>query len=199
MENLINTYLREGEQVRWQGQPQPIPLLDNGATKAVADGTIPGAFNAEVTDLTEMETYRVRAYAISPAGVEYGEVEQFIFADPEYAAYLSFPTFKHDGHTYRVYPDLGEEFGWEEANALCENLTYAGYDDWILPSKELLMTMYLNKDDIGGFQEEWYWSSDSNDLSFGVYYYYVSFISGSSNDASGDSFEFRVRPVRLEE
>ena len=31
MENLINTYLREGEQVRWQGQPQPIPLLDNGS------------------------------------------------------------------------------------------------------------------------------------------------------------------------
>lgn len=31
MENLINTYLREGEQVRWHGQPQPIPLLDNGS------------------------------------------------------------------------------------------------------------------------------------------------------------------------
>ena len=31
MENMIEAYLREGEQVRWQGQPQPIPLMDNGS------------------------------------------------------------------------------------------------------------------------------------------------------------------------
>ena len=179
-----------------------IPLLDNGATKVVVNGTIPGAFNAEMTDLTEMETYRVRAYAISPAGVEYGEVEQFIFADPVYAAYLSFPTFKHGGHTYRVYPDLGEKFKWEQANALCENLTYAGYDDWMLPSKELLMTMYLNKDDIGGFIETCYWSSDSDyqKLSDTNGYYRYCFVYLDD----GDSYywrdnDCRVRPVRLEE
>ena len=31
MENSINSCLREGEQIRWQGQPQPIPLLDSGS------------------------------------------------------------------------------------------------------------------------------------------------------------------------
>ena len=31
METLLNAYLREGEQVRWQGRPQEIPLLDNGS------------------------------------------------------------------------------------------------------------------------------------------------------------------------
>ena len=31
MENMIEAYLRQGEQIRWQSQPQPIPLLDNGS------------------------------------------------------------------------------------------------------------------------------------------------------------------------
>ena len=181
-----------GERVIWRGKL--IRVID------ASDDELPGFVRvivkrhaAEMTDLTEMETYRVRAYAISPEGVEYGEVEQFIFADPEYAAYLSFPTFKHDGHTYRVYPDLGEEFEWEEANALCENLTYAGYDDWMLPSKDVLMTMYLYKDDIGGFRDADYWSS-SNFVS--GCHYHVDFRTGLLDWVSSSTGY--VRPIRLE-
>ena len=175
-----------------------IPMLDNGATKAVADGTIPGAFNAEVTDVIEMETYRVRAYAISPAGVEYGEIEQFIFVVPESVIYLGFPTFEHGGQTYRVYPDLGGSFTWSQANTLCENLTYAGYDDWMLPTSDVLMTMYLNKDDIGGFVEETYWSSTYGRNYYGTLYYYVNFSTGVLDRVYGSDGSYRVRPVRLE-
>ena len=172
-----------------------VPLLDNGATKAVADGTIPGAFNAEVTDLTGKGTFRVRAYAISPAGVEYGEVEQFMFDE----AYFDLPTFKHGGQIYRVYPDLGDIFDWDEANALCENLTYAGYDDWMLPSKDVLMTMYLYKDEIGGFKEDEYWSSTPGVKVNGTEsydHYYVDFVRGEL--ARSYNISFSVRPVRLE-
>ena len=160
---------------------------------AVADGTIPGAFNAEVTDLTGKGTYRVRAYAISPAGVEYGEVEQFMFD----GAYFDLPTFKHGGQTYRVYPDLGDTFTWSQANTLCENLTYAGYDDWMLPSKDVLMTMYLYKDEIGGFLEEGYWSSTQYNSK--LYCYYVDFGLGGGLGGRDEYEHFRVRPVRLEE
>ena len=41
----------------------------------------------------------------------------------------------------------------------CNNLTYGGYSDWILPAKEVLNTMFIHKNEIGGFSSAWYWSS----------------------------------------
>jgi hypothetical protein len=34
-----------------------------------------------------------------------------------------------------------------------------GYTDWYLPSQEELNKLYLNRDAIGGFEPNWYWSS----------------------------------------
>ena len=31
MEKKLNEYLREGETIRWQGQPAEFPLMDNGS------------------------------------------------------------------------------------------------------------------------------------------------------------------------
>lgn len=45
------------------------------------------------------------------------------------------------------------------AAKLCSDLVLGGYDDWFLPSKDELTKLYLNKVEIGGFAEEWYWSS----------------------------------------
>ncbi|MDR1030393.1 MAG: DUF1566 domain-containing protein [Treponema sp.] len=47
------------------------------------------------------------------------------------------------------------------AARLCDRLQSGGYDDWYLPSKVELGIMYLNlkMDDIGGFGNDWYWSS----------------------------------------
>jgi hypothetical protein len=46
---------------------------------------------------------------------------------------------------------------------VCDNLKSGGYDDWFLPSKaELnLMFVYLKEAGLGGFKEDWYWSSSA--------------------------------------
>jgi hypothetical protein len=51
------------------------------------------------------------------------------------------------------------------AAQLCNDLTEGGYDDWFLPSKDELNKLYINKDAIGGFAEDYYWSSSEYDAS----------------------------------
>ena len=41
-----------------------------------------------------------------------------------------------------------------------------GYTDWFLPSKDELNQLYENKTAIGGFADDYYWSSTENDSSF---------------------------------
>ena len=48
---------------------------------------------------------------------------------------------------------------WEAAKIACENLG----DGWRLPTKEEFILMYINKDKIGGFTNEFYWSSTELD------------------------------------
>ena len=170
-----------------------IPSLENGAIKIVAEGTILGKFNAEVLDMDPQEIYNVRTYVKSQAGVVYGEIKTIA---PEFREYMSLPMFVHNGHVYRVYPDLGSEMTWSQAVQACEDLTFAGYDDWILPSKEILNTMYLYKDEIGGFittaNNEYYWSATQ----YGYSSWFQSFSDGRQYCSNG---RYRVRPVRLEQ
>ncbi len=42
---------------------------------------------------------------------------------------------------------------------ICNELVLNGYDDWFLPSKDELYKLYVNKNAIGGFDTEYYWSS----------------------------------------
>ena len=180
-----------------------LPSLENAATKIVAEGTVLGVFNAVVSDLDPQETYNIRAYVKSQAGVVYGEIKTI---DPEFREYWALPTFVHAGQVYRVYPDLGSSMTWNQANQACEDLTFAGYDDWVLPSKEILNTMYINKDEIGGFTttstssfSAYYWSSTYKDTyNFYKYYYRQSFSTGTQDYESERSM-YRVRPVRLEQ
>ncbi len=49
------------------------------------------------------------------------------------------------------------------AASICDELVHDGYDDWYLPSKEELNILFLNKDIIGGFSKDGYWSSTEDD------------------------------------
>ena len=45
---------------------------------------------------------------------------------------------------------------------LCSGLISEGYNDWYLPSKDELNQLYINRDIIGGFSTDIYWSSSEH-------------------------------------
>lgn len=182
-----------------------IPSLDNNAAKVIAEGIIAGPFNAEVSNLGKYETYNVRAYAMTSSGVIYGEVLNFCM---DTDGYLLLPTFIHNGQTYRVYPDLGYWMDWQQAMQACADLTFGEYNDWILPDKDILNTMFIERNNIGGFyikasdfgDPSEYWSSTEYDHDK-TYAYKQSFLSGKQGikNKSPQGLECRVRPIRLEQ
>ena len=60
--------------------------------------------------------------------------------------------------------DIPGTYNWADAIAACDNLVTADcFDEWVLPSKDELHDLFLNKDDIGGFSGPFYWSSTEVD------------------------------------
>ena len=47
---------------------------------------------------------------------------------------------------------------------LCKKSKRRGFEDWFLPSKDELNELYKNKELIGGFANEWYWSSSEHSM-----------------------------------
>lgn len=48
---------------------------------------------------------------------------------------------------------------WNTAVSQCENYVSGGYSDWHLPDLDELSVLYINRNDIGGFNSGRYWSS----------------------------------------
>ena len=59
-------------------------------------------------------------------------------------------------NTQKIVENCQEE---DIAARLCAESSEGGYKDWYLPSKEELNLLYNNKDKIGGFSDDYYWSS----------------------------------------
>ena len=68
------------------------------------------------------------------------------------------------------------------------------YDDWYLPSSEELDQLYLERDTVGGFVDEYYWSSSEWNL-FGSIARIQDFDDGDKN-FNLKKFDNYVRPVR---
>ena len=171
------------------------PMIDDTeVTKVTVTKTSSAQFEKQVTISGLSHTiYYVRAYAKSSAGVSYGAIIQV--AASEYLDYIQLPTFIHNSYTYRVHPDLGSNMTWQQAMDACDNLSYGGYSDWVLPSKAVLNTMYIHKNEIGGFSSTYYWSSTESSSS--GYAWYQNFSSGSQSTYSKYDTN-RVRCVRRE-
>ncbi len=71
--------------------------------------------------------------------------------------------------------DFEAEMNWDDAKLACAKLGKG----WRLPTKNELNVMYKNKDRIGGFANDYYWSSTEDDANdawiqsfyFGYQYY----------------------------
>ena len=83
---------------------------------------------------------------------------------------------------------------------ICVNLILAGYSDWFLPSKDELNEMYLNigqgnalgLGNIGGFANNYYWSSTENDINNA---WSQGFLNGGQSNYYKNA-NFNVRAVR---
>ena len=62
----------------------------------------------------------------------------------------------------------------ERAAQLCANLNFGGFNDWFLPSRDELDLMYQNlkKNGVGGFSDDWYWSSSEYGIANACYQHF---------------------------
>lgn len=82
------------------------------------------------------------------------------------------------------------------AEAMCEASTLAGYTDWRLPTEEELMVLYSNRNLIGGFLPNYYWSSYYYRYNGNSYAYeYINFKNGESGSCPSNK-QCRIRAVR---
>lgn len=174
------------------------PTLDaDDVNSVVVAKTASTQFEKQVTiENLDSKVIYVRAYAKNDIGIAYGEVLKTDPKDAEIAIYKALPTFMHDGTTYRVHPDLGSTMTWQQAMDACNNLSYGGYSDWVLPSKNVLNTMYIHKNEIGGFSNTYYWSSTEDNYNSNQAWYQHFDYGGQ--DYYYKSLTYRVRCVRRE-
>lgn len=163
----------------------PTPSLDNGAIKVIVKGTAHvGNYSYAISDLTNGETYFVRAFAITESEEYYGDTHSFIPQDVLCVTLVA-------ANLMVQKTDLGS-VDWESAMTMCKSSMVGGFTDWRLPTIEELMTLYTEREYIGGFQCQYsYWSSSLNVS----YAYYISFNSGAV-DYTAKYNSKRVRAVR---
>jgi hypothetical protein len=120
-------------------------------------------------------------------------------------------------NTYRIFPSCYGNFGTstalgtgaanttklltcnegENAAKLVDALTYGGYSDWYLPSKDELNKLYLNRNLVGNFTDwiGWYWSSSEFYLAPASHAWFQRFTDGSQ-DGEGKGYQKGIRAIR---
>jgi uncharacterized protein (TIGR02145 family) len=97
-------------------------------------------------------------------------------------------------NTYEIINGCGEA---GIVARLCSDLELNGYDDWYLPSKDELNQLYINRDVIGGFIDEAYWSSTEYFSYYpNLFAYNQSFATGASA-GTWKSESYHVRAIRV--
>ena len=167
----------------------PNPTI-NDVKRAVAGNAV-GAFYANITELTIQTTYYVRAYAMNRKDIVYGTQVSFSPAHPDY--YI----LSTAGIMVQKRDVNSDYLLWEDANVLCKSSMMGGYTDWRLPTRNELITMYNERNTIGGFSSNYnsyYWSSEVAP----ILYWTVLFRDGSlsgNNAAGGWAYARAVRTL----
>ncbi|HOS16559.1 MAG TPA: DUF1566 domain-containing protein [Bacteroidales bacterium] len=78
------------------------------------------------------------------------------------------------------------------AARICDNLVIGGYNDWYLPSKDELNKVYLNKDVIGGFSNNNYWTSSEYNLNIA----WIQNMGTGQQSYHVKHMTFKVRAIR---
>jgi hypothetical protein len=99
-------------------------------------------------------------------------------------------TPKNLGNIEIAEKDFPEGMNWDDANAACAKLGTG----WRLPTIQELKIMYLNRNKIGGFSSELYWSSLEYDYGRSGAWY-LSFFDGYQYNHS-KHYKILVRAVR---
>ena len=168
------------------------------------DGEGKGGYSGSIT-VTNVHSQNIyiRAYATNESGTAYGEAIMIDHRNPYDLYKLS-----DQGVTYLVLPyDLDNaHMGGNNNSAVevCDNLFEYDYNDWILPTCNVLKLLYEKKGKIGGFINQLYCSSTYYGLSnwddhysYGSsnipHYYFVDFSTG---EITHNCHIGGVRPVR---
>lgn len=133
----------------------------------------------------------------------------FVRKEPESRpSYESLPTFNRDGHTYRVYEDMGT-VPYKEALQMCNDLNVNGRTGWQIPSLQDLIFMYEHREAIGGFStNSTYWSrTETTDVIEDANIIVYIFGNGTQKKSNTNwcerfmdyKYAYRLRPIRMED
>ena len=86
---------------------------------------------------------------------------------------------------FLVNPKELGKMTWEEAKGACASLG----EGWRLPTRVELLLMYENKDVVGGFASDYYWSSTENNSNF-------AWLQDIDNGKQGTNFKYNRCNVR---
>jgi hypothetical protein len=101
--------------------------------------------------------------------------------------------FSGDNNTDQLVAIYGDG---DYAAKICKDLELNGFDDWYLPAKSELEELYEYRVQVGGFTDDYYWtSSENSNEDYRFLAFRVHFGTGLSSTFYKD-FEARVRPIR---
>ena len=179
-ENITDTTAISGGQVTDDGgfvvtergvcwSTLPFPTISDSKT---SDGSGMGYFSSLITNikLSNTATYYVRAYATNENGTSYGEQETIT---PEIWKYVNLPKVTYGAYTYKIYTDIGS-MTQLQAQTECQNLDFAGYDDWFIPNPDELQ--YIMSVMTNG----WYAANGGGTVTIWLYPYYYPNYSSST-------------------
>ncbi|MBO4738433.1 MAG: hypothetical protein J5606_02600 [Bacteroidales bacterium] len=133
----------------WSFYPNPT-INDNKIAAGIGKGKFESTIsNIDLTNTTNK--YYIRAYATNENGTAYGNE---IILSYQHFDYEQLPRVEYNGYIYVLFYDMNS-MNWNEAKQTCENLVYAGYDDWtLLPSNAYCLTKIMDKCKDGWKNEE---------------------------------------------